>query len=189
MNSIGLRFSRKFSATNAKQTLTVDSLQQTLQWKQFFAMRRSRRIVEQTTSICFGMAGLSAGSYYFLMVRSFDPTESILGLPDPTIAYFLGAFAAGVGGALVGNLSATGIWRVLQKTGTLKHFDAREKEFFKRIAKYRPKEISLARLVGQPQTAAHDYYGEKIYSVADFRAWIRKQRRIDAANKANVFNQ
>ncbi|KAJ3083597.1 TIM23 complex component, partial [Quaeritorhiza haematococci] len=53
----------------------------------------------------------------------------------------------------------------------LEALDARDAEFFDRIARNRPQDIRT-----NLQNPLPDYYGEKIKSVKDYREWLKKQR-------------
>lgn len=73
-------------------------------------------------------------------------------------------------------------WRLAQKSVILKGLDAKETEFFHRIAKHRPKEIKTNLQHPLPGNSDNyllftaDYYGEKIGSVREYRHWIRAIR-------------
>lgn len=60
----------------------------------------------------------------------------------------------------------------------LQALDSRDREFFHRIQRHRPKEIASIVPVPGGQGGMPDYYGEKINSVADYRSWLKKQRRF-----------
>jgi hypothetical protein len=56
----------------------------------------------------------------------------------------------------------------------IKEFDALDKAFLRRIRKHRPQELLS---VGAADNIRHlDYYGERIYSIADYAKWLRVQR-------------
>ncbi|KAI8920434.1 mitochondrial import protein Pam17 [Entophlyctis helioformis] len=187
---LGLRLRLHASASHASSLSRLASSQQQLAWKDFFAMRKSRKSWSLASTLLSGWLGLSAGSYYFFFVAEFDPTTPLLGLPDPMMAYIMAAMGVGALSALGGSLSASQLWRLTRNSNTIKAFEHAKKELYDRILKHRPKELPMFGAGGGPGTGVAsriatppDYYGEKIYSAADYRAWIRKQRRFISASK------
>ena len=72
------------------------------------------------------------------------------------------------------------------KTSLLKIIDDKEKDFFKRLTKHRPKDIKFINVPGSGEVALPDYYGEKIHSINDYKSWIRSQRKFIARNMSRV---
>ncbi len=64
-------------------------------WKEFFYYRSQKRIWERVGALVGGTLGSFGAGYYFFSVADFDPTQPLLGLPDPTIAYIAGAMCCG----------------------------------------------------------------------------------------------
>ncbi|KAJ3180792.1 TIM23 complex component [Gaertneriomyces sp. JEL0708] len=128
-----------------------------------------------------GTGGFVGGAYYFAAVAEFDPTQQLFGDLSPMVVYPLGAVAVAlagtVGGILVGGLS----WRAAKGRETLQALDSRDREFFRRIQRHRPAEIAMAMPFPGGKSAMPDYYGEKINSVADYRDWLKKQRKFKVA--------
>ena len=163
-----------------------------ISWTDYFAIRTSKKRWERAGGLLGGLAGLSGGGYYFLAVADFDPTEPLLGLPDPTIAYVLGALAVGGTSAALGIVGMGAFWRLSKQSYVfffldmdrhiLALIDQKEKEFFKRLSQHRPKELRFLAVPGSGEVALPDYYGEKIHSISDYRSWIRKQRKFIARN-------
>nr|KAJ3418850.1 TIM23 complex component [Polyrhizophydium stewartii] len=153
-----------------------------LNWTSFFALRKSRRNTERAVGGLAGAVGLFAGTYYFMFVAEFDPYDTFMGL-DPSFPYMTAAMGVGVVSFAVGNLVARSLWRFTRNPPLLRAFDAKEKEFHKHIVRHRP--VNLPQFAGQSGTrlpTPPDYYGEKIFSLADYRKWIRRQRRFIAEN-------
>jgi hypothetical protein len=60
--------------------------------------------------------------------------------------------------------------------------DEKEKDFFNRLSKHRPKDIKFINVPGSGEVALPDYYGEKIQSTSDYKKWIKSQRKFIARN-------
>jgi import inner membrane translocase subunit TIM23 len=157
------------------------TLPQLLSWTDFFQLRKSKKTWERVGGFLSGTTGLIGGSWYFFTVAEFDPTQPLLGLPDPTIAYVLGALSVSAIATATGLLGSGALWRLTHRK-SLAALDLREKEFFHRLTKYRPKELKFLAVPGSGEVTLPDYYGEKIHSVKDYRSWIRKQKRFIARN-------
>jgi import inner membrane translocase subunit TIM23 len=90
--------------------------------------------------------------------------------------------AIGAASAAVGLLAGSNVFRLVHSSRKAL-LDAKEKDFFNRLVKHRPKDIKFLAVPGSGETLTlPDYYGEKINSVADYRKWIRKQKRFIARN-------
>ncbi|KAJ3313613.1 TIM23 complex component [Blyttiomyces sp. JEL0837] len=140
-------------------------------WTDFFRFRRSRIMMERLCAFAGGVVSLFSGTYYFMAVADFDPTEPVFGVIDAFLAYGLASVGVGMLGAVVGLFSGGLIWRAIQKQGVINAIDQREKQFFKRLVAFRPAELRLSL-----QNPLPDYYGEGVTSVGEYRAWIKKQR-------------
>ncbi|KAH6571609.1 hypothetical protein BASA50_006812 [Batrachochytrium salamandrivorans] len=154
---------------------------QTVSWTEFFALRKSRRLVERSSGLVGGLLGLTLGSYYFVFVAEFDPFTPIWGM-DPSMPYMMAAMSVSVAATVAANLGSTQLWRAMRSPEILRAFDLREKEFHMRILRHRPKDLPLFTTASptRPPTPP-DYYGERIYSFSDYRKWIRQQRKFIAA--------
>ncbi|KAJ3041041.1 TIM23 complex component [Rhizophlyctis rosea] len=156
---------------------------QKVTWQQYFELRKSRKNWERAGGVIGGVGGFLGGAYYFGAVADFDPTQQVLGMQDPTFLYILGAIAV-AGGASAGGILLSGqAWRLLKSREVTQALDRYDKEFFHRIQRHRPKEIAAASPIPGQQGGMPDYYGEKIYSVADYRSWLRKQRKFHLHHK------
>ncbi|RKO93441.1 mitochondrial import protein Pam17, partial [Blyttiomyces helicus] len=150
-----------------------------LPWSTYFALRNSRKNAERAGGIVGALQGFLGGSYYFGAVMDFDPSQQILGLGDPTMLYIGGAFVVAGVGYFGGILAFGSIWRLTKSSADLKALDVRDRDFFHRIQRHRPQEIAaVVPTVPGVGGAMPDFYGEKIKSVADYRDWLRKQRKF-----------
>lgn len=83
-----------------------------INWKQFFYFRSQKRSWERVSALVGGTCGSFGAGYYFFSVADFDPTQPLLGLPDPTLAYVAGALVCGAV-ATASSLQFGGIlWRM-----------------------------------------------------------------------------
>ncbi|KAG0246387.1 mitochondrial import protein Pam17-domain-containing protein [Mortierella sp. GBAus27b] len=151
------------TAAAGKGTAATESMD----WNTYFAFRRTRRNYERVFMAPCALLGLGTAGYYFAQ-RPFDPTP-IFGM-DQVIVYGLGTIAAGIAGLAAGPVVGNMVFRAANsKAKPL--VDRMDKEFFKHIVKNRAD--PSANSVRNP---IPDYYGEKIKSVSEYRAWLRKQR-------------
>ncbi|KAF8938340.1 TIM23 complex component [Dissophora ornata] len=140
---------------------------ETMEWNTYFAFRRSRRNYERVFMAPCALVGLVGAGYYFAQ-QDFDPTP-IFGM-DQFMVYSIGTVAAGVVGLAAGPVVGNMVFRAANsKAKPL--VDRMDKEFFKHIVKNRAD--PSANSVRNP---IPDFYGEKIKSVSEYRAWLRKQR-------------
>ncbi|TAQ87297.1 hypothetical protein B7494_g4394 [Chlorociboria aeruginascens] len=149
-----------------------------LDWNTFFKLRKTRRLYQLGSSITTGIGGVMIGA----QVISNTDMESIIGqLPlEPFVALGLMTAACGGVGWLTGPILGTSVfnWRNRRFKSQM---DAKEKEFYGRVKKYRvdPSASSMANPVP-------DYYGEKIASVAGYRSWLKDQRAFNKKRKIYV---
>ena len=106
-----LRYSTGSASASRKSPETAS-----LTWTQFFQLRISKKRFERLGGVLGGTLGLLSGTYYFFFVAEFDPTQPLLGLPDPTIAYFGGALATAGISTAIGIFAMGSIWRLGKKS-------------------------------------------------------------------------
>ncbi|KAI8825268.1 mitochondrial import protein Pam17-domain-containing protein [Fimicolochytrium jonesii] len=175
------------NTTTASNT-TAEPLSQ-ITWTQYFAFRKSRKNWERAGAILGGTLGFVGGGYYFAAVADFDPTQQILGIPDPTYVYVLGTIAIGAVMTIAGISVGSAAWRMSKSRQILRSLDSRDKEFFRRIQRHRPKEIAAVVPVPGGQGGMPDYYGEKIFSVKDYKEWLRRQKTFTAGRQRRLGHQ
>lgn len=148
-------------------------------WNEFFDARRNLSWLKRLLgNLPASMIFLTAeGTVLSLPV--FNPTTTIAGI-DPVMA--IGA------GTIVGSLvaAATGGWLF----GCIHRwawpdwwsmYHLKEGEWCRRVTKWR------ANVPPSPvQFASHDFYGEGVRSVVDYRRWLKKQRSLIASRKFNI---
>ncbi|KAJ3059105.1 TIM23 complex component [Rhizoclosmatium hyalinum] len=141
-------------------------------WTEYFNHKKQSRTFEVATSAGTGLLSFVAGSYYFMAVKEFDPTELVFGVMDASVAYSMGAMCVGIAGGVLGVFVGGALWRGSAKKHVLDAIDVMDKQFFERVKKYRP-QGQLRMSLDSPMP---DYYAESVKSVAGYRAWLRKQR-------------
>ncbi|TFK36355.1 mitochondrial import protein Pam17 [Crucibulum laeve] len=169
--SLGRQFAKKpfvLSRANstAAETITEAQLQH-LTWPQYLAIRRSKRTWQTAVTIPCALIGFGAGAAYFATMET-DPLKPIFGV-DPF--FFYGFCTVGCLGAgwLAGPTLGTALWRMTHRS-KLPLIDARDREFYQRIAKNRV-DASLQ----SPTAPVPDYYGERVGSLHQYRQWLRDQ--------------
>ncbi|KAL9541232.1 hypothetical protein MBANPS3_009236 [Mucor bainieri] len=137
-------------------------------WNDYFKLRKKRRVYEVASYLPSTVVP-AAGTFAYFLQMQVDPLTKVLGM-DPLMAAVASTLAAGFGGFLMGPVVGNAFFKLMN--GKVVHaMDIRDKEFYEHIKKNR----ADARL-NSIRNPVPDYYGEKIQSVQDYRAWLRKQR-------------
>ncbi|KAI9314090.1 mitochondrial import protein Pam17-domain-containing protein [Dichotomocladium elegans] len=137
-------------------------------WNDYFKLRKKRRTFEIVSSIP-SAAVSSFGAMAYLSQLEIDPTVTFFGL-DPLMATGIASVGAGFCGYFAGPVFANLLFKTFNSK--VSHaMELRDKEFYEHIKANRV-DASLQPL----NSSLPDYYGEKIYSINDYRAWLRKQR-------------
>jgi len=119
------------------------------------------------TLVGVGAFGVYTGSL------DLQPTDTIWGF-DPMFMLGLGGLGSAVVG-FFGGAAMTGVlWRAFNGRKAAQ-MDARQRQFHQHITRLRAPADTIP-LSGVPGTKSPDFYGEKIKSLADYRAWLRQQR-------------
>ncbi|KAF9053008.1 mitochondrial import protein Pam17 [Panaeolus papilionaceus] len=139
----------------------------TLTWPEYLAIRKSKHRWQTALTVPCAVLGFAGGVAYFGNLDT-DPLKPIFGM-DPFIFYGICTVGCVGVGALIGPTIGTSLWRMSHKR-VLPLIDAKDREFFQRIAKNRV-DASLQ----SPTKAVPDYYGEKIGSLHQYRQWLRDQ--------------
>lgn len=110
---------------------------------------------------------------YFLMNSPWiDPSKPIFGI-DPFL--FIGT--ATIGTATIGYLVGNALPMLFMnwfRRGLFREYNDRQSNFYTRIIKHR---VSVAADPSKLVQNA-DFYGEKIRSVSDYKAWLRLQAKL-----------
>ncbi|KAF9014151.1 mitochondrial import protein Pam17 [Cyathus striatus] len=167
-----LSFSRLNSTTSKSSTKEAEAIAETAQrlsWPQYLTIRKSLgrwKLVSTVPSCILGFVG---GAAYFSQLDT-DPLKPILGI-DPFFFYGLCTLGCLGMGYLVGPSIGTSLWRFSHRR-ILPQIDARDREFFHRIAKRR-----VDANLQSPTQPIPDYYGERIGSLHEYRQWLRDQAK------------
>ncbi|CAA7270928.1 unnamed protein product [Cyclocybe aegerita] len=165
---VSLAFSRaKSTAPKAKSA--TEGLAKSLTWPEYLAIRRSKRKWQTAATVPCAILGFAGGVLYF-GTRETDPLKPIFGI-DPFFFYGFCTLGCVLAGAVVGPSFGTAIWRYTHRQ-VAPLIDAKDHEFFQRIAKNRV-DASLQ----SPTNPVPDYYGERIGSLHEYRNWLRDQAR------------
>ncbi|KAI8646420.1 mitochondrial import protein Pam17 [Parasitella parasitica] len=155
----------RFSSTKANFASTQNVIPT---WNDYFKLRKKRRVYE-VASYLPSTVGPAAGTLTYFLQMQVDPLTKVLGM-DPLMAAVASTLAAGFGGFLMGPVVGNALFKLMNGK-VVQAMDVRDKEFYEHIKKNR----ADARL-NSIRNPVPDYYGEKIQSVQDYRAWLRKQR-------------
>lgn len=158
-----LRYSRLQSTTAGTGPVSPENLP----WSEYLAIRRNRRRWQLAATIPCAILGFASGIAYF-GTRETDALKPIMGI-DPFFFYGICTVACGGTGWLLGPSLGTAIWRTTHRR-LVSLIDARDREFYSRIAKNR-----VDPSLQTPTQPVPDYYGEKIGSLHQYRQWLRDQ--------------
>ncbi|KAI8974395.1 mitochondrial import protein Pam17 [Pilobolus umbonatus] len=152
----------RFNSTKASSTNPIST------WDEYFKLRKKRRNYEVAAYLPSTVIPSMGAMGYFLFME-ISPVDTIAGM-DPMMAMIAGTAAAGFSGFLMGPFVGTSLFKLFNRNLS-NAMDARDKILYDHIKKNRA-EASLNSF----RNPVPDYYGEKINSVHDYRAWLRKQR-------------
>jgi import inner membrane translocase subunit TIM23 len=147
-----------------------------MKWQEFFTIKKRQQRVGLGLGLFTGFVTLQVSGAYFLLYRKFDP-KPIMGV-DPTIWYFGGILACGAAGYVAGSLGGPSFYRLFYNT---KLYDQMNREFTRRISKNRPQE--LWQVGAGDNVRVLDYYGERVFSLQDYRKWLRIQKNFKRTGK------
>ncbi|KAK7455109.1 TIM23 complex component [Stygiomarasmius scandens] len=164
------RFQSTKSGNASKSSSNAGSTsEEHLSWPEYLKIRKQRRTWQNVMAVPTSLLGLFGGVTYFGSLET-DPTKPILGL-DPFMAYGICTVATMGVGYLVGPSIGNAMWRFSNRR-TAHLIDARDREFYKHIAKNR-----VDPSLQNPTSPIPDFYGEKIGSLAQYRRWLRDQAK------------
>lgn len=143
-------------ASDAKPKLT---------WVDYLALKRQNNIVNITAGVFTGLLGAAITLSYLGNIE-IDLEKPIFGV-DATLVMGGAVLMGGAFGFLIGPFLGTAIFNMRHKS-TLAAYKAKDSVFLQRIKHYRvdPSLQSFSNPVP-------DYYGEKIYSLHDYKQWLR----------------
>ncbi|KAI0013444.1 Pam17-domain-containing protein [Xylariaceae sp. FL0662B] len=144
----------------------------TLDWNTFFALRKTRRRFQVTSSVITMLIGGAAGAV-LLVNMEMDWLMTKVPL-DPFFSLGIITLSCAGLGWLAGPILGSAVFHAF-KRGVKQPMAVKESEFFARIRKNRV-DPSVSSLSGN---TIPDFYGEKISSVAGYRQWLKDQRAFN----------
>ncbi|KAG7664749.1 PAM17 [[Candida] subhashii] len=136
-----------------------------MSWVDYFTLKKSNNRFNTIAGIITGFGG-SALTLTYLGNIEIDVEKPIMGF-DPLMVMGGGVILGGLVGYLIGPFMGTSVFKVLHKS-KIAQYEIRNKEFLKRLREKRPDPSSQSFSNPIP-----DYYGEKIYSLKDYKQWLR----------------
>jgi len=136
-----------------------------MNWVEYLKLKKQNSIVNTGASVFTGICGGLVTLTYLGNIE-IDVEKPIMGL-DPIMVLGGAVILGGGFGYLLGPFLGTAIFN-LQNKAVIQPFKLKDKEFMMRIKRNRvdPSSQSFSNPVP-------DYYGERIYSLKDYRQWLR----------------
>lgn len=160
MFRVGLRRFATEAASARSATVTPS-----LNWVEYLTMKKQLSRINTAASICTGVLGAGATLTY-LGNMEIDPEKMIFGF-DPMMVMAATVLLGGGFGYLLGGFVGRPIFSLLNKS-KIPEFKVKDRQFLERIKANRADPLRLS--VSNP---VPDYYGEKIYSLNDYKQWLR----------------
>lgn len=145
----------RFSSTSAPK----------MNWVDFFKLRKQNRYLNNVASGITAFGGAFATLTY-LGNFEIDVEKPIFGF-DPFMVLGGCLLLGGMGGYLLGPFLGTAVFNLRSKA-VLQQFKEKEVLFLLRVRRYRADPSSQSFSNPVP-----DYYGEKIYSLQNYKQWLR----------------
>ncbi|CAO1629698.1 unnamed protein product [Parajaminaea phylloscopi] len=139
----------------------------TITWPEYFKLRKSRSRFGTMALVPTVPLALGTSGSYFL-TSEVNPLQPLFGL-DPTIVAIAATLASGFGGYLIGPVIGNGLWSLLHQKQR-RALEIKDADFYEHVSRNRV-DPNLASI--DTQNRIPDFYGEKIYSLADYRKWLR----------------
>lgn len=136
-----------------------------LTWVDYFQMKKQNTRINTIAGIFTGFGGAFITLSYLGNIE-IDVEKPIMGF-DPLMIMGGAVVLGGLVGYLVGPFIGSFVFR-MKNRANLKQFELRNSEFLIRLRANRPDPSSQSFSNPIP-----DYYGEKIYSLKDYKQWLR----------------
>eukprot|EP00048_Salpingoeca_helianthica_P017193 m.235997 g.235997 ORF g.235997 m.235997 type:complete len:219 (+) comp20387_c0_seq1:96-752(+) len=166
-----VRFLAEPAAKATQAPATNTNLLKTLPFNTYMQAKKRVRNIAYITAIPFlplGVIGTSiamAELYPDLLNPQNQDVPTFWGI-DPMFVMSAAVFVSALASYMVGVTAVRSVWRLFNSQ-TAAAMKAREEDFLRRVAKH--------RTVGNRQS--DDYYGDKVKSIADYRQWLRDQKK------------
>lgn len=167
MFAVGLRssFKSSFRSLRSIRSISNTSSEASMNWVEFFKLKKQNSRINLVSS---GFTG-ALGAFVTLTALGnieMDVEKPIMGL-DPIMVMGGLVVLGGAFGFILGPFFGTSVFNLRHKA-VLKQFKTKDNLFFQHIKAKRvdPSSQSFSNPVP-------DYYGEKIYSLNDYKQWLR----------------
>ncbi|KAL9113670.1 MAG: hypothetical protein Q9227_002115 [Pyrenula ochraceoflavens] len=171
-----LTLTAPFSTTTTRlfPTSTAQSTSgpQPLTWNAFFTLRTRQRRYTLISSALFAVFTTLSG-LTLLTTTPLPDTISTISSLDPILTSGLCTILSFTIGWLIGPFFGQFLWRLMNR-GALGSYVEKEKDFFRRVRRYRVDPSGASTTNPVP-----DYYGEKVGSVGGYRRWLKDQRAFN----------
>ncbi|CAK9437971.1 uncharacterized protein LODBEIA_P23490 [Lodderomyces beijingensis] len=134
-------------------------------WADYFQLKKQNNRINFVSGIFTGIGG-SLLTLGYLGNIEIDVEKPIMGF-DPIMVMGGAVILGGFAGYLVGPFIGQFVFQVMNKS-RLRQYDAKNSFFLSRLKNKRPDPSSQSFSNPIP-----DYYGERIYSLKDYRQWLR----------------
>ena len=159
---------RRFATTNVLRSTVVETpagTSVTLNWVEYLKMKKQLHRINTGVSILTGFTGAFATLTYLGNVE-IDVEKTIFGF-DPMMVMAAAVLLGGGVGYLLGGFIGRPVFNMINRT-KIQQFKVKDRQFLERIKANRAD--PLRSLVANP---VPDYYGEKIYTLNDYKQWLR----------------
>lgn len=154
----------RFNSTTTTTT-TATATQPRLTWVDYFQLKKQNNRINTIAGVFTGLGGAFITLSYLGNIE-IDVEKPIMGF-DPLMVMGGAVILGGLVGFLVGPFIGSSIFRLTNRA-QLKQFELKNTEFLSRLRIKRPDPSSQSFSNPIP-----DYYGEKIYSLKDYKQWLR----------------
>lgn len=171
LRNIGINTIRSFkintSNVNRLNSLRFNSSSSTssMNWSQYLNLKKQNQRLNTAAGIVTGITGSLLTLTYIGNIE-IDVEKPIMGL-DPIMVFAGGVILGGAFGYALGPFLGTFVFNLKNKA-VISQYKLKDKDFLLKIKKNRvdPSAQSFSNPVP-------DYYGEKIFSLKDYRQWLR----------------
>eukprot|EP01134_Creolimax_fragrantissima_P001263 CFRG1263T1 len=155
-------------------TTTEEKREITMPFKEYREIKKTMKTRGRIVGVPAGFGSMFGTSFAILSTNPtiMDPPANlndiqlILGM-DPMLATVLATTVAGGVGYVFGGTFYSFVWRLINREKA-NQLILRDADFMKRLDKHR---------FVDDQKQEDDYYGEKVLTVADYRNWLKDQKK------------
>lgn len=162
LRNIGITPLRSFRSFVRNNSTNSNS---TMNWTQYLTLKKQNQRLNTAAGVFTGLTGSLLTLAYIGNIE-IDVEKPIMGL-DPIMVFAGGIVLGGAFGYVLGPFLGTAIFNLKNKA-SLNAFKLKDKDFLLKIKNNRvdPSSQSFSNPVP-------DYYGEKIFTLKDYKQWLR----------------